>query len=118
MKFRVEDAQGIPIAVFEDEPQPKSWLLSSFLEEARVAVEDFLGKLDRVRRGEVDRAGCTGDGVDIVFYPDHVVIEELYPSAGGMEEPQRVEISVSQARQLLSEWRAALENWRQTRSRG
>jgi hypothetical protein len=112
MKFRVEEVNGRPLAVFEDEKPPRSWLLTSFLEEARVAVEDFLSKIESVQSGKLDSAGCTGDGVEVEFYSDRAVIEELYPAAGEDAEPERIEIPLEQARQILLDWQVALEQWR------
>jgi hypothetical protein len=112
MKFRVEEANERPIAVFEDEPPPGSWLLASFLEEARTGVQDFLGDLERVRSGKTTHTGYTGNGVDVEFYSDRAVIEELWPAAGEDAEPERIEITLDQAQQLLLDWQIALEQWR------
>lgn len=112
MKFRVEEVNERPMAFFDDEPPPRSGLLSAFLEEARTGVEDFLVEIERVQSGEADRGGYTCNGVDVEFYPDRAVIEELYPAAGEEAGPERTEIPLEQARQLLLEWKAALEQWR------
>lgn len=111
MKFRVEETNGRPFAVFDDEPPPRNWLLTSFLEEARVAAVDFLDEIERVRSGAAAQAGCTGDGVDVAFHADRAVIEELWPSGGDDATPEMIEIPLEQARQLLLDWRAALEQW-------
>jgi hypothetical protein len=112
MKFRVEEANERPIAVFEDEPPPGSWLLATFLEEARTGVQDFLDDLERVRNGKTTHAGYTGNGVDVEFYSDRAVIEELWPAEGEDAEPERIEITLDQAQQLLLDWQIALEQWR------
>jgi hypothetical protein len=116
MKFRVEEANERPIAVFEDEPPPGSWLLAFFLEEARTGVQDFLDDLERVRSGKTTHAGYRGNGVDVEFYSDRAVIEELWPAEGEDAKPERIEIPLDQARQLLLDWRIVLEQWRQQRS--
>ena len=102
----------MPVAVFEDEQSPRNWLLSSFLEEARTGMRDLLDEMERVQSGNSDRAGYTGDGIDVEFYTDRAVIEELWPAAGENAEPERIEISLDQARQLLLDWQIALERWR------
>jgi len=115
MKFRVEQVNGRPVAVFDDEQTPKSWLLSSFLEEARPGVQRFLDEIERALRGESEPTGFTGDAIDVEFYSDRAVIEELWP-AGEDAEPQRIEIPLDQARQLLLDWQLAIEQWRLQRS--
>lgn len=115
MKFRVEQVDGRLIAVFDDEPPPRSWLLSSFLEEARPDVRRYLDELERAQSGESEPTGYTGDDVDVEFYADRAVIEELWP-ADEAAEPERIEITLDQARQLLLDWKVALERWRLGRS--
>lgn len=112
MKFHVEEINERPMAVFDDEPPPRNWLLTFFLEEARTGVQDFLREIERVQSGESERGGYTCNTVDVEFYPDRAVIEELYPAGGEDAEPERVEIPLRRARQLLLDWQAALEQWR------
>jgi hypothetical protein len=78
-------------------------------------VQDFLDEIERARSGEAESAGFTCNGVVVEFYRDRAVIEELYPAAGEDAEPERIEISLNQARQLLLDWQAALERWQPQR---
>lgn len=113
MKFRVEQVDGRPVAVFEDEPPPRNWLLASFLEEARPDVRRYLDELERAQSGESECTGYTGDDVDVEFHADRAVIEDLWPAEGEDAEPERIEIPLDQARQLLLDWQIVLEQWRQ-----
>jgi hypothetical protein len=112
MKFRIEEVNQRPMAVFDDELPPKSWLLTSFLEEARTGVQDFLDEIEFAKSGTVEHAGLTGDGVDVEFFSDRAVIKELWPANGKDSTVARIEIPLEQARQLLLEWQIALESWR------
>ena len=112
MKFRVEEDDGTPVAVFEDEQPPRSWLLASLLEEARPDVQMFIDELERARSGEAEPTGYSCNSVAVDFYRDRAVIEELYPAAGEDAEPERVELTLDEARQLLRDWQVALERWR------
>jgi len=116
MKFHVEEANERPIAVFDDEQPPRNWLLSSFLEEARTGVQDFLEEIERAQSGESERTGYTCDSVDVEFYSDRAVIKELWLTTGEDAEPERIEITLDQARQLLLDWQVALEQWQPKRS--
>lgn len=117
MKFHIETINERPVAVFDDETSPVNWLLSTFLEEARTAIQDFLDEIERGREGDGKPTGYTGNGIDVEFYPDRAVIEELWPAAGDDDEPAKVEISLDQARQLLLDWRLALKHWSSTAPR-
>lgn len=57
------------------------------------------------------QSGFTGDAVDVEFYSDRAVIKELWPANEEDGEPERVEPPLDQARQLLLDWQAALEQW-------
>lgn len=111
MKFHIEMIDEHPVAVFDDEPPPGNWLLSTFLEEARTAIQDFLDEIERGRQGDGTPTGYTGNGIDVEFYPDRAVIEELWSAGGDEAESAKIEISLDQARQLLLDWRQALNHW-------
>jgi hypothetical protein len=112
LKFHVEQVDKRLIAVFDDEPPPRKWLLASFLEQARPHVQRYLDEIERARSGSSEPTGYTGDEVDVEFYADRAVIEELWPSAGDDAEPERLELTLDEARQLLLDWQIALEQWR------
>jgi len=116
MKFRVEESNERPIAFFDDEKPPRNWLLSFFLEEARTDVQDYLDEIESARTGELEHTGYGGNSVDVRFYADRAVIEELWPAGGEDAEPERIEIPLEQAQQLLLDWQVALEQWRAKRT--
>jgi hypothetical protein len=68
-----------------------------------------------VQSGESERGGYPCNTVNVEFYSDRAVIEGLYPAAGEDAEPERMEIPLHQARQLLLDWQAALEQGRPPR---
>ncbi len=112
MKFRTEIVNDRPMAAFDDEPSPRNWLLRFFLEDARTfEVDAYLEELDAaVENAAIDEpTGVMGNHVDVMFYPDRAVIEELYP-ADDAPEPAVTVLSVELARQLLLDWKKALES--------
>lgn len=113
MKFIVEQPNEFPNPIFTDEPSPRNWLLSTMLYEIRTSaeVQDFLDEIRKARSGEKLPSGYTCDGVDVEFYQDRAVIEELYPAAGEDAEPEKAEITLDEAERVLLEWRSVLERW-------
>lgn len=105
MKFQVTEIHGRPFAKFE----PNS-LLSFFLEDARGSIEDLLDEIEKAKLNEKAPTGFTGDHVDISFYPDRAVIEDLWPE--DEDNPSQVILSLDEAKQLLLDWQIALANWR------
>lgn len=109
MKYRIEWNENIPNVIFEDEPQPRSWLLAFFLEEARLDIQGFLDEIEKARRGVQVPAGFTTNSVDVEFFRDKAVIEELYPEDGEDAEPKNTELSLDEAERLLLDWKSMLE---------
>jgi hypothetical protein len=110
MKFRVEIVNDRPMAAFDEEPSPRNWLLQFFLEDARTfEVDAYLEELDAALESDdiEEPTGVMGNHVDVMFFPDRVVIEELYP-ADDAREPAVTVLSVELARQLLLDWKKAL----------
>ncbi len=110
MKFRVEIINDRPMAVFDDQPPPRNWLLQFFLEDARTfGVETYLAELDAAVESEDDEVptGMTGNHVDVSFYADRVVIEDLYP-AEETTQPVTTVLAIELARQLLIDWGKSL----------
>lgn len=112
MSFRLEEVDGIPKAVFEDEDPLRRELLPHFLLTAPYFVQDMLYELAVVERGSVGSSGFESEYVCVEFFRDRVVIEKYLPEdAGDDEEPPRLEVSVDEAKLLLLEWGAALQRW-------
>lgn len=115
MKFHIEDNDGAPNVIFDDEPSPRSWLLSFFLEEAQWSIQDFLDEMEKAKGGEGVPTGYRCNSVDVSFYPNRAVIEALWPEGGEDAEPEKTELSLAEARQLLLDWQIALKQWRAQR---
>ena len=112
MGIRVEVVDGTPKAVFEDEDPLRRALLPHFLLTAPYFVQDMLYELAVVERGSVESSGFESEHVCVQFFRDRVVIEAWLPEERDGEEPDRLEISVQEAKLLLLEWGAALERRR------
>lgn len=111
MKFRTEIVNDRPMAAFDDEPSPRNWLLRFFLEDARTfEVDAYLEELDAALESDniEEPTGVMGNHVDVMFYPDRAVIEELYPADDAPESAVTV-LPIELARQLLLDWKKALE---------
>lgn len=111
MKFVVKEVNERPMAYFQDEPSPRDWLLSFFLEDTRHDVQMYLNEISKAETGKTVPSGFTGNHVDIEFYPDRAVIEELYPA--DEENFQKMEIPLQKAKQLLLDWENSLNKWRE-----
>jgi hypothetical protein len=109
MGFRVEEVDGTPRAVFEDEDPLRRELLPLLLLPAPYFVEDMLHELSLVERGVTESSGFDTPRAVVEFFSDRVVIETYLPEDSDDEEPPRLELSVEEARLLLLEWGAALQ---------
>jgi hypothetical protein len=115
MRFTVREVNDRPLADFPDEKPPREWLLSLFLEEARLPdnIEFFGESLAKAQAG-IETLGISGNGVGVDIYTDRMVIEELFPSGGDDAEPESTEITLADAEKLLRDWQVALAEWRAT----
>lgn len=109
MGFRVEDVDGTPRAVFEDENPLRRALLPLMLQPAQYFVPDMLHELSLVERGVTESSGFDTPHAEVLFFRDRVVIEKYLPEDSDEEEPPRLELSVEEAMLLLLEWGAALQ---------
>jgi hypothetical protein len=112
MKFTVEEIGGRAMAYFPDESSPKDWLLSFFLEDSRTDIQMCLEEIRKAEKREVVPSGFTGNHVDIEFYPDRAIIEELYPE--DEDNFRSIEISLTDVKQLLLDWKKTLNEWEKT----
>lgn len=108
MGFRLEEIDGIPRAVFDDEDPPRREFLPLLLHPAPNFVPDMLHELSLVELGVAEYSGFDTPHAEVLFFRDHVVIEKYLPEDSDDEEPPRLEISVEEAKLLLVEWGAAL----------
>jgi hypothetical protein len=108
MSFRLEEINGIPKAVFEDEDPRRRNLLSYFLHPAPYFVQDILYEISIVERQVIESSGFDNPYVSVLITRDHVVIESLKPESGESAH-NRIELSLAEAKLLLLEWGVALQ---------
>lgn len=114
MKFRISETCGTPHAVFDDEPPPRSWLLGMYLDDMRGQEDLYLGEIAKAEAGETI-TDLYNNIVDVQLYPDgRVTIEELrYNAQDEIDRgpPERTEITLAQAKQLILDWLEAKKKW-------
>lgn len=110
MKFRVEEIEGVPRAVFEDEEPPRRELLALLLHPDPYFVPDMLYEISLVERGAMESSGFDSPRAEVRFFRDRVVVEACsVDKHAGEEGIERVEISPDEAKLLLLEWGVALQ---------
>lgn len=110
MNFKIEEVDGWPRAVFEDEDPLRRELLPYFLHTAPYFVPDMLYELLLVERGVVESSGFESPHVCVEFFRDRVVVEAFLEDESAEEEDiKRVEISTGEAKLLLLEWGVAVQ---------
>ncbi len=108
MSFRLEEIDGTPKAVFEDEDALRRTLLPLFLHPASYFVPDMLYELSLVERNVQESSGFETPYACVEFFRDCVVIEKLMEEHEE-GEPQKVTIPLDEAKLLLLEWGVALQ---------
>jgi len=112
MSFRVEEVDGIPKAVFEDEDSLRRQMLPLLLHSAPHFVSDMLLELALVEQGVMESSGFSTPHAEVEFFRDCVVIESVPTEDGDEGDPPRIELSVEETKRLLLEWEEALEQCR------
>lgn len=112
MSFRVEEVDGTPQAVFEDEDPLRRTLLPLLLHPATHFVSDMLLELALVEQGVMESSGFDTPHAEVEFFRDRVVIESVPTLDSDDGDPPRVELSVDEAKFLLLEWEEALQRCR------
>lgn len=110
-----------PYAAFDDEPEPRSWLLQSLLMDCDGQEDYYLSELARGEAGE-HISNLYNHYVHVYPYRDVVVIEDMYDRSLGDDEeaegpPSSTFLSPAEARQLILDWRDAKERWYAERRR-
>ena len=118
MDFRIEEVDGTPRAVFEDEDPLRRELLPLLLLPDSYFVPDMLHELTLVERGVSESSGFDTPRAEVEFFRDRVVIESLPPDGDEEGDPPRLELSVDEAKLLLLEWGAALQRRKVERGPG
>ena len=115
MKFRVEEVDGRPIAVFDGEDPQRNSLLSCFLVSSNYFVVDILHDISLVERDIYPSHGFENPEVFIEIFKDYVTIEP-YIAEDETIIP-RVKIPLEKAKLLLLEWGLVLQRRRMSLGR-
>ena len=100
-------------ADFEDEPETRRWLLSTFLDDMYGQEDLYLAELAKAE------AGGTGDiynnYVHAYFFPDYAILEYLEDPELEDEAAQGprncTRLSLVETKQLILDWLAAKKRW-------
>ncbi len=114
LKFHIKEFDGIPEPIFDDEPEPRSWLLNYLLADQGTYEEDsemFLGEIAKAEAGKPTTVG--NHGVWAIMDRDKVVLEQMLYGEEQEDgtEPARTEITLQEARQLILDWLEAKKKW-------
>jgi hypothetical protein len=106
-------------ANFDNEPDPRKWLLHNFLEDMYGQEDLYLGEIAKAEAGETI-LDLYNQLVDVQLYPDgRVILEEMRWSDDDEAElgpPARTEITLAEAKQLILDWLAAKKEWQAQRA--
>lgn len=114
----------IQLKILNDFPRPyfgntiSDSVLSCFLEDAEMDFEGYLKEIEKAERGEDAPTGFTGNQMDVDFYSNKAVIEALWFNEEGVNDGENfatVEVSLSEAKQLLLDWKKTLEDWKKSK---
>ena len=123
IRFHIEEtALGSLDPVFDDEPMPRSELLGRLIIDQGSIDEDskmFLGEIAKAEAGEPNVI-VGNHAVWAIMDRDKVVLERMLY---GEEEtdgtvPERTEITLQEARQLILDWLEAKKKWYAEHSKG
>lgn len=114
MKIITKEINGRPMAFVDSDSNLVDGLVASYLQDTELGFEDYLKEIEKAEQNIDIPTGFTGNNVDVEFYPDKAVIEELYPA--DENNFQSIEIPLSEAKRLLLEWKNIVEEWENRRS--
>lgn len=99
------------IAIFENEPEPRKWLLSDFLDDADREEDMYLAELAKAEAGTPDVVG--NHHIWAIMSPDKVILEKMLYGDAQTDGtvPDRTEITLQEARQLILDWLEAKKRW-------
>lgn len=111
MDFSLKVVNGKPHAVFPGEDPRRGELLSRLLAPSPYYITILLWEVVRVEKKRAE--GWTFDGSDIriVCTPESLVVEESARRTCGQDNSSRVELSLREAKLLLSKWRYRHLKW-------
>jgi hypothetical protein len=114
LKFRLYQFGSGPSACFDEEPEPRNWLLSGLLSDQSYEedIEMFLGEIAKAEEGQPGIV-VGNHAVWALMSRDKMVLEEMLygDDKTNGTEPARTEITLAEARQLILDWREAERRW-------
>ena len=115
LRFRLDQGPtGRLWAMFDTEPEPRKWLLTSLLHDFDRQEDLVLREIAKAEAGETI-LDLYNNYIDVQLYPDGRVILESLPQTAGDDEPSelpdKTEITLKEARQLILDWLEAKKKW-------
>ena len=108
-RFRINLVQSFPKgqieADFDDEPEPRKWLLYDFISDMYGQEDFYLAELAKAEAGEPTEV--YNHYVVAYMYPDYVVLEDMKdPDLQNGEEgpPRCTRLSLAETKQLILDW--------------
>jgi hypothetical protein len=115
LKFHIEETLlGSPDPVFEDEVEPRRGLLAALLVDQAYEedIDMFLGEIAKAAAGEPGIV-VGNHAVWAIMSRDKVILEQMLYGDERTDgtEPARTEITLTEAKQLILDWREAKRHW-------
>src|ERR1051325_5616895 len=111
MKFRLKVINGEPSAVFTGEEGERSELLSRLLAPSPYYITILLWEIIRVEKGRAEGWSYDDSHLRITCTPGSLVIEESRQDINTRHRSALVELTLREAKQLLSKWRFEHVRW-------
>lgn len=111
MNFRLKVINGRPCAHFPGEASRQGELLSRLLAPSPYYITVLLWEIIRVEKKMAEGWTFDDSNIRIVCTPESLVVEESAQRACGRDGSPRVELSIREAKQLLSKWRHKHLKW-------
>ena len=113
--YQVFPGRSQILASFDNEPEPRKWILSNFLDDMYGQEDLYLGEIAKAEAGETI-LDLYNNRVNVQLYPDgRVILEELRYNAedeANRGPPARTELTLAEAKQLILDWLAAKKEWK------
>jgi hypothetical protein len=119
LKFRIKEVCDAPEPIFDEEPEPRRWLLNYFLGDFWRQEDLLLSSIARAEAGETI-LNMYNNLIDAQFYPDgRVIIEQLRFTKEEEEfgPAPRTELTLAETKQLVLDWLEAKRRWYAERGR-
>lgn len=121
MKIKVQEIYDSPVPSFEIEETPleRAQFMSLLLHDADGQEDLYLGEIAKAEAGETI-LDLYNHYIHLYLFPDMAVLEDIWDpepiDKQDTEGPGRcIRMSLAQTRQLLLDWLAAKEQWREER---